>query len=84
MNIKILIIMVFRKNQKINVKKKNVERDLGKNKLDKDESLNNSDILKDHLIKKPKIIKFASTANLDEEKNRNLIQIDNIQGLVHH
>ena len=34
----------------------------------KDESLNNSDILKDHLIKKPKIIKFASSANLDEEK----------------
>ena len=34
----------------------------------KDDSLNNSDILKDHLIKKPKIIKFASTANLDEEK----------------
>ena len=28
--------------KKINVKKKNVERDLGKNKLDKDESLNNT------------------------------------------
>lgn len=36
----------------------------------KDESLNNSDILKEHLLKKPKVIKFAySYANLDEEKD---------------
>jgi hypothetical protein len=35
----------------------------------KDESLNNSDILKDHLLKKPKIIKYAySYADLDEAK----------------
>ena len=35
----------------------------------KDESLNNSDIIKDHLLKKPKVIKFAySYADLDEAK----------------
>ena len=35
----------------------------------KEDNLNNSDILKEHLIKKPKIIKFAySYANLEEAK----------------